>query len=140
MQIIFDSKEKSIVRLDKGEDCFEVLQTFAKKRDKSFTFSIIGACSMVDLSYYDLKNKKYQSKVFDQKHIEIVSVTGNIAFLEEEILPHMHGIFSNEKYETFGGHINQLIISATGEVVVDWLGEKITRKYDEETGLKLMGK
>jgi predicted DNA-binding protein with PD1-like motif len=138
MQIILETENKSIVRVDKAEDCVEVLKSLASEKNKSFTFSIIGACSLVDLAYYDLANRKYVNKVFDQDHIEIVSVAGNVAFVGETPLPHLHGVFSDESFQTFGGHINKLVISATGELVIDWLPEKINREYNEETGLKLL--
>lgn len=138
MQIILDSQNKSVVKIEKGEDVIEVIKSFAKDKDKSFTFSIIGACSYVELAYYDLEKRAYFTKVFEEKNIEIVSVTGNVAWFESEPAVHMHGVFSNERYETFGGHINKLVVSATGETIIDYLPEKIKKAYDEGTGLKLM--
>lgn len=138
MQIIFDSKEKSVLKIEKGENCLEVLKSLAKEKDASFHFSIIGACSHVELSYYDLKTKKYFAKEFRADTIEILSVIGNVAWCEGEPVMHAHGVFSNENYECFGGHIAKLIISATGETIINWLPEKINKKYDEKTGLKLL--
>lgn len=138
MQIILDSQNKSILKIEKGEDCLNVLKSLAQKRDLSFHFSIIGACSLVELSYYDLKTKKYSSKEFSNENMEILSVNGNVAWCEGEPVVHAHGVFSHENYECFGGHIAKLIISVTGEVIINWLFEKVTRKYDEETGLKLL--
>ena len=138
MQIILDSQTKSVIKIEHGEDCISVLKNLAKERDRSFTFNIIGACSLVELSYYDLDKKEYFNKVFDQKNIEIVSVLGNIAWNTEDIMLHAHGVFSDESYQTFGGHINQLIISATGETFIDWLPEKINKEYDKDVGLKLL--
>jgi hypothetical protein len=138
MQIILDSQNKSVIRINKGEDCLNVLKSLAQERDSSFNFSIIGACSSVELSYYDLKNKKYFSKEFNTENIEILSVNGNVAWYEESPVVHAHGVFSNENYETFGGHVVRLFISLTGETVIDWLPEKIIKKDDEETGLRLL--
>jgi len=138
MQIILESKNKSVVRIDKGEECLDVLKSLAKERNKSFTFTIIGACSVVELGFYHPKTKEYSSKEFKADSIEILSMNGTVAWFEGEPLLHAHGVFSNEKYETFGGHVAKLIISLTGETVIDWLPEKINKKYDEETGLKLL--
>ncbi len=140
MQIIFDSKEKSVLRIDKGEECLGVLKSLAKERDTSFTFSMIGACSFVELGFYEPEKKKYFSKEFSASSIEILSMNGNVAWFENEPLIHAHGVFSNEEYETFGGHVAKIIISLTGETVIDWLPEKILKKYDEKTGLKLLSK
>ena len=65
-------------------------------------------------------------------------MSGNVAWSENKPIVHAHGIFSDEFYQTFGGHIAKLIISVTGEAIIDWLPVKITKKYDEETGLKLL--
>jgi uncharacterized protein len=138
MQIILDTQTKSVMKIERGEDCIGVLKSFAKERDRSFTFTIIGACSLVELSYYNLEKREYFSKVFNEGSIEIVSVLGNIAWHAEGPLLHAHGVFSDESYKTFGGHINRLIVSVTGEVVIDWLPEKIYKKYDEHTGLNLL--
>ncbi len=138
MQIILDSQNKSVIRIEKGEDALIVLKSFAQKKDASFNFSMIGVCSFVGLSYFDVNTKKYFNKVFNTGNIEIVSVNGNVAWYEEEPVVHAHGVFSNEKYECFGGHIMKIVISLTGEVVIDWLPKKVNKKFDEETGLKLL--
>ena len=140
MQIILESQNKSVIKIEKGEDCLEILKSLAKERDKSFLFSIIGACSLVELSYYDLKNRKYFSKEFTEENMEILNVNGNVAWSEDEPIVHAHGVFSNENYETFGGHVVKLVISLTGETIIDWLPEKIIKKYDEKTSLKLLSK
>jgi len=138
MQIILESQNKSILRIDKGEECLGVLKSLAEEKNLSFTFSIIGACSFVELGYFAPKTKKYFSKEFHADSIEIVSMSGTIAWFEDKPVIHAHGVFSNENYETFGGHIVKLIISLTGETVIDWLPEKIIKKYDDETGLNLL--
>lgn len=140
MQIIFDSQNKSVVRMEKGEECLEVLKSLAKKKDGSFNFSIIGACGEVELSYFDVATKKYFKKVFNTGNIEIVSINGNVAWFEDAPIVHMHGVFSDEEYKCFGGHVAKCIISITGEAVIDWLPEKIMKKSDTETGLKLLFK
>ena len=138
MQIIFESQNKSILRIEKGEDCLEVLKILAKKKDLSFHFSMIGACSLVQLGFYDLKTKEYSFKEFNNENFEILSMIGNVAWSENEPIVHAHGIFSKENYECFGGHVANVVISVTGEVVIDWLPQKISRKLDDEIGLKLL--
>ena len=58
MQIIFDSKEKSVLRIDKGEECLGVLKSLAKERDTSFTFSMIGACCFFEIGFYATEKNK----------------------------------------------------------------------------------
>ncbi|OGI66453.1 hypothetical protein A3H53_04570 [Candidatus Nomurabacteria bacterium RIFCSPLOWO2_02_FULL_40_10] len=138
MQIILDSQNKSVVRIEKGEEFLSVLKSVAQKKDLSCNFSMIGACREVELSYFDVATKKYFKKVFNMGNIEMVSVNGNVTWFEGEPMIHAHGVFSDEEYKCFGGHIAKLIISITGEVVIDWLPSKINKKVDKETGLKFL--
>ena len=41
----------------------------------------------------------------------MVSVNGNVAWFENEPIVHMHGVFSDEEYKCFGGHVAKLVIS-----------------------------
>jgi predicted DNA-binding protein with PD1-like motif len=138
MKIILDTKEKSVIRMDTGEECLEVLTAFAKEKDMSFNFSIIGAASTTTLGYYDLAQKKYFNKEFSPDHLEVLSVTGNVSWYEGTPVVHAHGTFSDENYNAIGGHVNKLVILLTGEATIDWLPEKIIKKDDAETGLKLL--
>ena len=80
----------------------------------------------------------YFTKEFNEEDMEIVSVSGNAAWFEGMPIVHAHGVFSKKNYECFGGHVMRLAISLTGEAVINWLPEKIIKKYDDETGLKLL--
>ena len=69
MQIILDSQNKSVVRIEKGEEFLSVLKSVAQKKDLSCNFSMIGACREVELSYFDVATKKYFKKVFTLENI-----------------------------------------------------------------------
>jgi predicted DNA-binding protein with PD1-like motif len=128
MKIILDSKEKTILKLEKGEELIESLVSISSQRDMSSDFSLIGGCSYVELAYYDMDQKKYLTKVFENKNIEVLPCRGNIAWFESRPIVHVHGVFSGPDYNCFGGHIMKLIISITGEVIINWLPEKIERQ------------
>ncbi len=141
MKVIFDSKDKSVVVVGKGEEFISAITKFAKERDVSFTFSMIGGASSVDIAFFDMNEKKYVTKTFSpgfSKNIEIVTVTGNVAWYEGEPMVHAHGIFSNEEYQSFNGHIMKITISITAETMINWLPTKIERQFEEETCLKLL--
>lgn len=141
MKIIFDSKDRSVLSFEKGEEFINALNAFAKERDASFTFSMIGGASSADIAFFDMNTKEYVTKTFlpgFSKNIEIITVTGNVAWCEGNSMVHAHGIFSNEEYQTFAGHIMKLNLSITAETVISWLPEKIEREFDSETCLKLL--
>ena len=120
-----------------GEDIIIELMAFSKSENiPSAVFSAIGAVSCVELGYYELKEKQYHWKTFEGT-IEIVSATGNIAWLLDAPIVHMHGVFSGTDFQTFGGHVRSATVSAACEVVLTTQKEKLLRAYDEETGLNL---
>ena len=47
-------------------------------------------------------------------------------------------IESNSKYNAYGGHLNSAIISETDEIVIEEIGGKIEREFNEEVGLNLL--
>ncbi len=137
MKIVFDSEAKSIVQFEKGDEPIALLTALAEERDCSFTFSMIGGCSEVELAYYDIDTKAYASKTHSARNIEVIVITGNVAWFEGHPWTHAHGVFGDDDHHTFGGHINSLIISATGETAIEWLPVKLEKKTDPASGLKL---
>jgi len=130
MQIIFDSKEKTILKLEKGEEFMDAMVSIAKERDMSFGFSMIGGSNFVTLSYFDTEEGKYLTKDFSytRPNIEILSCNGTVAWYKGEPIVHAHGVFSTFDYNCFGGHVIKINISITGEVIINWLPEKLKRE------------
>ncbi len=137
MKIAFDSKTKSIVQFEKGDEPISLLEKLAEERGFSFTFSMIGGCLDVELAYYDIDTQKYASKIHSARNIEIITITGNAAWVDGKVWVHAHGVFGDDDHNTFGGHVNKLTISATGETALEWLPEKLEKKADPVSGLKL---
>jgi len=138
MQIVYSDKSRLILRLDKGDDFFEIITDFFSEKDlESAFFNGLGACESVTLSYYNLRDKKYQDRVFSDD-LEILSLTGNITSLNNKPIAHVHGVFGDDKYRTYGGHVKKLIVSGTCELQINILNKKIDRLYDTKTGLNLM--
>jgi predicted DNA-binding protein with PD1-like motif len=137
MRIAFDSKEKTIVQFEKGDEPVSLMAKFAGERGVSCTFSIIGGCTEVELAYYDIETKEYSSKTHTSRNIEVVSITGTVGWYEGAPMTHAHGVFGDDDHNTFGGHINRFIISATGETIVEWLPEQLKKENDPASGLKL---
>ena len=137
MKIVFNSETKSIVQFEKGDEAIALLTDLARERGFSFHFSMIGGCTDVELAYYDIETKAYASKTHSARNIEVITVTGNVAWIDGAPWVHAHGVFGDDNHNCFGGHINRLIISATGETAIDWLPEKLEKKIDSASGLKL---
>lgn len=138
MKIINKTQNFYILRFDLNEDVIDGIIDFCKKETiESAFFSGLGACKKVIVSYYDLEEKTYLDREYSED-LEIVSITGNIGRLNLKTAVHAHGVFSNSKYETIGGHIKELIVSATCEIHITRLDGSMRRDFDMRTGLNLL--
>jgi len=127
-----------IIRLDKGEEIISTIKGYCKKNEIfGAWFSGLGAVSSAVLSFYDLKNKKFVTEKFSND-LELISLSGNIGISDKEIIVHAHALLSNEKMATFGGHLKSATVSATCEIKLDILDIDLKRKYDKESGLKII--
>jgi predicted DNA-binding protein with PD1-like motif len=134
MKIIIQEK---IIRFDQGDEVIAKLLEYCNSEHiEAAYFTGLGACATVTLAYYDLEKKKYVDKKFED--LEIVSLTGNVAKLAKDTIIHAHGVFGDKHYQTVGGHIKELIVSATCEVHLSILKGKMRRSYDNTTGLNLL--
>ncbi|MFC1751653.1 PPC domain-containing DNA-binding protein [Patescibacteria group bacterium] len=138
MKPVLREKRKVVLRLDSGEELISVIAEYAAKRGThSAVFSAVGATCEIIISYYNVKKKKYQDKKI-KSNLEVVSLSGNITMFKGEIIVHAHGVFSNSKFHTKGGHVKQLIVSPTCEVYIEEFKGRIDRKYSDHAGLNLM--
>ena len=138
MKVFLQDNQRYVLRFDKGEEVVGGLKKFlSEKQITAGTFNAIGACSMAELSYFNLETKAYENKTFNED-LEIVSLTGNSAVLGGEVALHCHGVLSGPDFVAHGGHINKLVVSATCEVFLIKLDGKMERKLDEKTGLNLL--
>ncbi len=138
MKEILKEKNKYVLRFDSGDEIVEVLKNFCEKEKiESGFFSAFGACGELTLAYYSLDKKEYEDKNISER-LEIVSLTGNIAKMNNETVVHAHGLFSDLNTKVQGGHIKRIVVSATCEMFLTVFDAKIKRGYDDNTGLNLM--
>ncbi|MBI4033986.1 MAG: DNA-binding protein [Candidatus Brennerbacteria bacterium] len=142
MRRILSNTWHEILRFDEGEDIVAGILGFARENKiEAAWLSAIGSAKEIELGFYDLEKKKYLDKTF-KKPLEVVEASGTISVLDSKPALHLHGVFSDENYQTLGGHIHKLVANATVEVFIHKLGEsgsaRLERKRDPETGLNLL--
>ncbi len=138
MKIITKDEKTYLLRFDRGEEAMEGVRGFCVSEGiGAGYFSMIGAAESVIISFYDLGEKKYNDTILEGP-LEITGVTGNIAKKDGGVVLHAHGTFSDNRFSTKGGHVKEILISATGEVVLTPIRGVIERSYDDVTGLNLM--
>lgn len=138
MQSRFDGYNH-IIRLDKGELLIDSLSKWAiEKGVAGGWISGIGAARWVELGYYDLKKQNYNWKKIKDL-VEIDSLQGNLAWIDDTPAIHLHATFSDSKMRTTGGHVKELEVGGTCEVFVHaTFGPQLTRFLNKDTGLKLL--
>ena len=131
-------EDKIVFRLEMGEGLMESTQRIATAENvKLASINGIGACSKIEMGYIDLSIKEYVFKTF-KGNLEILQATGNITLKDGEPFPHIHISVANEDCKAFGGHLNEAIISATFEGVMQIMDDEIHREFNEDLGLALM--
>lgn len=136
----FPDTSSHLLILKRGEELIKTLDTFAAKNNLNGGWvNVIGGASSVTLGYYNPETREYQWRTFDEP-LEIIGLQGNLAYVDGEPFWHIHGTFSRADYSVIGGHVKECTIGLTGEVCLTPHATKLTRIFDDETGLKLIDK
>lgn len=83
-----------------------------------------------------LPSKKYL-KYEVNSPTEVVSMTGNIAWMKNDVVIHCHGVFSNVSGKTTGGHFVEGVVGPTLEVMVLVGNEKVVHSTSLRTTLSV---
>ena len=127
-----------IVRMDRDEEILAQLKIFAEKEQvKLASVTALGAVKDFTIGVFDTSAKAYHSNRF-QGVYEIVSLVGTINTKDGDFYCHLHMCAGDQEGRAFGGHLNEAVISATCELVVNILEGTVDRYYDEQIGLNLL--
>ncbi|MEJ2295665.1 MAG: DNA-binding protein [Candidatus Lokiarchaeota archaeon] len=128
-----------VSRVFPGEDLIDAISEMVKKHDiKSGLINVIGALNKFTIGYFDIDNKEYLFKTFEE-NVELVNCMGNVAFKDGEPIIHLHFQVGRQDYSILGGHLGKpSIVSVTGEVYIYEIDTKISRKNDPNFDLSLL--
>lgn len=123
--------------LKKGDDFTDKFREFLKRnRVNGGFFHGLGGFQKVELAFYDLRAKKYNKKKFVGP-FEVLSINGNIAQGEDDVMVHAHVVLGDKNFKTFGGHLMNGVVGGTLELNIIEAG-LMERRFDDETGLNLL--
>ena len=126
-----------VMRIDKGEEVRTQLKAMALKENVQLaSVRALGATNDFTVGVFKVDEKKYYANHFTGD-FEIVSLTGTISTMNGDYYAHLHMSAGDEQGRVFGGHLNEAIISATCEMVVEVIDGCVERARDEEVGLNL---
>lgn len=135
---LLNTQKPFILVLKKGENLFEgILRCADAANLQAASISGLGALDDVTIAYYNLDTKQYQTKLFHGMY-ELISLHGNISFVEGKRFLHIHAALGTEEYNVIGGHIMEATVGPTAEITIVPLASPITREFNAEVGLKLM--
>jgi uncharacterized protein len=130
--------DHDVLRLEIGEEVMEVLLHYAALQGvEAAYFVAFGALERVELAYYNVVSKQYETNVVDRQ-VEVVSLLGNVAIGDKGPVVHAHVAVSDEQGSTCSGHLVRGIVRSTLEVFITRLPGKLRRAHDPETGLNLL--
>lgn len=126
-----------IARIDKGEEILEQVKEIAGREDIQLaSVHALGAVGDFTVGVFQTEEKHYYSNHFAGSY-EIVSLHGTINTMDGAFYAHLHMSAGDEKGQVVGGHLNQAIVSATCEMVIQIIDGQVDRKFSEEIGLNL---
>lgn len=127
-----------IARIDRGEEIVASLAKICEKEGVALAgVSAIGAVGSFTAGVFDTKNKVYKANSF-RGDFEIVSLTGNVTTKDGAFYAHLHMSAGDADGKVFGGHLNEAVVSATCEMVIDVTDGAVERAFDAEIGLNLL--
>ncbi|MBN2880555.1 DNA-binding protein [Candidatus Woesearchaeota archaeon] len=129
---------KFILRIDKNEELVSILMNFCVENYITLgSVSGIGATNKAVLGLFDVNKKQYFSKEFNGD-FEIAPVVGNISTMNDKTYLHLHANICDSNQNSFGGHLNSAVISATCELFIDVYEGSVDREFNEDVGLNLI--
>ncbi len=130
--------DTTLIVLDQGEAVIATLSSYcAKEGIAAASLTGIGAVTNVECGYYNLDTREYVFTTYPLLY-EVVSLSANVALKEGVPFVHMHAVFSDTTNHTFGGHVAEMIVGVTLEIVLSRYPGSLTREYDKNTGLYLL--
>ena len=123
------------VYLEKGEPVIDVLTNFCKEHNiYNGYISGIGAMNNIEIGAYDTNTGEYIKKLFKEDH-ELITTQGNIMLLDDNPFIHAHITIGNHNMEIFGGHLFSMNVAVVGEFIIQKVGSKHSRKFNNDIGL-----
>ena len=127
-----------VIRMDRGEEVMATLTALCEQEGiRLASVEAIGAVDRAVVGLYDVDKKVFHRKEF-QEPMELTSLLGTVTEKDGKPYLHLHATLCDANMQTRGGHVNELHISATCEMVLRLLPGSVGRRPDEATGLNLL--
>lgn len=120
-----------VIILSKGDEAVSGLTEFAQKYNvKSAHYQAIGDALSLEVGWFDYDRKQFL--VLPIELAEITSFTGDIAWYHNKPVAHTHVTASIKDGSVKGGHLLQLIVGPTLEIIVTVEPTQLFKRLNEE--------
>ena len=123
--------------LRQGDDVLANLKQVAiQEKIPSASFTGFGFVHPT-FGFWNAQKKDYDPKSF--RDTEMVSMTGSIAWKENQPALHVHAAVSDKNFNTFGGHVLALEVgTGSVEITITVHKKRLTRIVDKPTGATVL--
>src|SRR5260221_970017 len=133
-----DRTKQYAVIFYQGDEAFSGLLEFAQKYNiTSAHFTALGAVNGATLGWFDPQRKMYKKIPINGQH-EVIGMSGDIALYQGKPVVHTHMLVGNPDGTTQGGHVLELSVSPTLEVMVTVDPVTMQKRFDPATDLTLI--
>ncbi len=130
--------DKYVLRLESGDDILQSIRQFATAKRLSAGFlEGIGSLSKVKLGHYDFQTRKYSYETFEDD-LEILNLSGNIAIMNRQPLPHVHVTLGRRDFSVIGGHMDEGSSANMVEIGMWKLPGKLVKAKEDQIGLNVL--
>jgi predicted DNA-binding protein with PD1-like motif len=127
-----------LARLELGEELVKCITDIVREHKiEGAWMNGMGGATVAQIGYFHRQRKKYVFRHVKDV-VELVSLSGNVSWVGEEPVLHLHAIVTDKRNKAYGGHLKRLEVGATCEILITPLGEELTREMDPTVGLPLL--
>jgi hypothetical protein len=140
VKLVKDAAEEKVyaVIFSKGDDAMSGLTDFAIQNNiGNAHFTGIGAVNGATLAWLDPAAKVYH-RIPVTEQVEVLSLIGDMSTFNGKPIVHMHAVLGRPDGTTIGGHVFELDVNPTLEVIVTVNTVPLKRKPDNASGMKVI--
>ena len=127
-----------VLCLVRGEDVLASIRAVCNaERVRLAEISALGAADYAEVGVYHLAEKRFLPRTLEGE-MEICALTGSVTRRGTELYLHLHGSLADADGNVYGGHVNEIRVSATAEIFIHLLPGEVNRRLEEESGIFLM--
>ncbi|WP_411676576.1 PPC domain-containing DNA-binding protein [Caproicibacter sp.] len=126
-----------VLRVDRGEELIQAIQSACEQENVKFgSITGLGAVDHAVVGLYRVAEHRYYSNTFDGV-MELTSLVGSVTEMSGRAYLHLHANFAKADGQVVGGHLNEAVVSGTGEIIIQIIDGGLGRRADAVTGLNL---